>query len=639
MTVEAVMDVIDRLTDDYGADPAMTARVDAYAIWCVPVANPDGLHIVFTDDDLWRKNARDNDDNGRLNWKDGVDTNRNYEWAWGNECLGSSGTTSAATYRGPAPATEPETRALIELGRRIRPVFDIEYHSYGEDVFYAMGCDPQFSPRLDTIVGVDGSISRVIAEQYAARLIQADGEPGFLAAPYGNRVDGIGRDHQAHENGSIAFVTELNTAAQGDFHPDYDTWRAPTVEGQRPGWLWLLDRIAGPAVGGHVVDVATGIPVGADVSLDEMHLSDGRRLTSDASTGRFHIIVVPGDYTLRVSATGYEDQTLPITVGDAWEPIVVPLQPTGSTLLASTSFEDPTEVATWTVGAPDDDASSGIWEWGVPSGTHTGDVPAGTLERGAPSFDRTPGEGSRAFVTGNEPGASFDDDDIDRGTTTLVSPIYDLDGWYAVEVAWQQWLRTDVEDPLDGLVVEVSVDGGQNWAPMAAWFQSSTSEAGSPAWVERQVRLDDFALPGAGMRLRFGATDTGPRNVVEAAIDDVQITGFSLTGQGRVTGVGFVGLDRSSLGWQSVPGAADAIYVVARGDLANLGSDASGVQLGPLTCLGSGEPGDTALTDSATPSPGEGWFYLVRFGLGYSQGDWGVGSDGSLRIGPIDCTP
>ena len=258
MTVEAVIDILEHLTNNYGIDPEVTAAVDAYAIWCVPVANPDGLHIVFTDDDLWRKNARDNDGNGRINWKDGVDTNRNYEWAWGNQCLGSSGTTSRPTYRGPAPATEPETLALIELGRRVRPVFDVEYHSYGEDVFYAMGCDPAFSPTLDTIPGPEPSISRVVAEQYAARMIQADGEPGFIAAPYGSRVDGIGRDQQAHEHGSIAFVTELNSGAEGGFHPDYATWRDATVEGQRTAWMWLLGRIAGPAVGGHVVDSATG---------------------------------------------------------------------------------------------------------------------------------------------------------------------------------------------------------------------------------------------------------------------------------------------------------------------------------------------------------------------------------------------
>ena len=407
MSVEATMDVVEFLTQRYGTDPVVTAHVDAYQIWCVPLANPDGVYIVFSDDDLWRKNARDNDGNGRINWKDGVDTNRNYDWAWGGACLGSSDTASAPTYRGAAQASEPETRALIELSRRVRPVVDVEYHSYGEDVFYAMGCDPTFGPTLDTIPGPDPSIDRVIAEEYAARLIQADGEPGFVAAPFGERVDGIGRDQQAHEHGSVAFVTELNSDLEGGFHPDYALWRNATVEGQRPGWMWLLERIAGPAVGGHVVDAASGSPVQSDVSLDQLRIRDGRRLTTHPGTGRFHLLVVPGSYTLRVRAPGYVEAVRPLVVGSVWQPVVVALEPDGSTRLARTEFESPAETLGWSVGSSGDDADSGLWQWGVPQGTHLGDVLAGTLQIGAPSFDRTPGAGQRAFVTGNRAAASM----------------------------------------------------------------------------------------------------------------------------------------------------------------------------------------------------------------------------------------
>ena len=398
MTPEVVMDVIDHLTDNYGADPDITDYVDSYQVWCVPMVNPDGVEIVFNEDQLWRKNARDNDDNGRVTWKDGVDINRNFEWGWGNQCQGSSDATSAATYRGPFEVSEPETRAVIELGRRVRPVFYVEYHSYGEDVFYAMGCDPDaFSPTLSTIADADQSISRVVGEAYASRIIQADGEPGFVPAPFGNRVDGIGRDHQAYENGAIAFVTELNSAGENGFRPFFNTWRQPTVEGQRPGWLWLLERIAGPAIGGTVKDALTGLPVAADVTLDQMSLPDGRRLTSREDTGRFHLVVVPGNYTLRLGAPGYQDVAVPLTVGATWQPLDVTMSPTGSTLLLRASFEDPTDAGAWTIGSAEDTATSGIWEWGEPLETHEGDVLSLDLEFGAPPLDRTPGQGSRAF--------------------------------------------------------------------------------------------------------------------------------------------------------------------------------------------------------------------------------------------------
>ena len=72
-------------------------------------------------------------------------------------------------------------------------------------------------------------------------------------------LDGIGRDHQAHEHGTIAFVTELNSAGENGFQPFFNTWRQPTVEGQRPGWVWLL---AGLLVGLFAAYVAG---IGAEV--------------------------------------------------------------------------------------------------------------------------------------------------------------------------------------------------------------------------------------------------------------------------------------------------------------------------------------------------------------------------------------
>ena len=75
----------------------------------------------------------------------------------------------------------------------------------------------------------------MIAEEYASRIVQADGGQGFSPASYGSRVDGTGRDQQFYENGAIAFVSEVDNAAEGGLRPDYGVWRDATVEGQRPG--------------------------------------------------------------------------------------------------------------------------------------------------------------------------------------------------------------------------------------------------------------------------------------------------------------------------------------------------------------------------------------------------------------------
>jgi len=645
MTVEVVMDVIDHLTDNYGIDTDITARVDAYQIWCVPIVNPDGVNRVFITDNYWRKNLRDNDDDGAITFDDGVDLNRNYEWGWGGQCGGSSGTFSSEAYRGPYEGSEPETQGMIALGRRIGPVFDVEYHSYGEDVFYALSCDPQLSPTLPTITPGDPpndnqTISRIIAEGFAAAIVQADGGQGFEAAPYGGRVDGTGRDHQYHENGAIGFVVEVNRRSEGGFQPDYERRRDPTVEGQRPGWLWLIDRISGPAVGGHVLDAVTGLPVAADVSLDEMQLPDGKRLTSRDDTGRFHIIVVEGNYTLRVSAPGYQDAAVPLVVGPSFSPVQVDLVPTGASRIVLEDFEDPANAALWTFGDAGDTATDGFWVWDEPQGTHHGFVQT-TLLFGNARLDRTPGEGRLALVTGNEAAAGFTTDDVDGGVTTVTSPSFDLSGLYAVEVSWQRWFRKDASDLVDDLVVEVSDDGGTGWIVLEDLDVTTATADASPAWVATSVRLDDLVAPGPDIRFRFRASDTGTDNTVEAAIDDLELRGFSLLAQGDVSGVIVGDAADTVVGWNSALGAPDAVYDVVRGDLSSLSEGPGGIDLGTLTCIESDSVDTTTAGDADTDAPavGTGFFYLVRFELGMSVGGYGQGTSSGERTGTGGCSP
>jgi len=41
------------------------------------------------------------------------------------------------------------------------------------------------------------------------------------------------------------------------------------------------------------------------------------------------------------------------------------------------------------------------------------------------------------------------------------APPFDVDGWYAVELRFQHWLRVDTSDPLDGLTLE-AIDASDN---------------------------------------------------------------------------------------------------------------------------------------------------------------------------------
>jgi len=116
ITPEMVRRLMHHYLDGYGSDRQLTRIVDTTELWFLPVSNPDGYDFTFTEGNrLWRKNLRDNNGDGVITPGDGVDLNRNFQTKWGYDNEGSSPEPSSETYRGPSPASEPETKALDGL--------------------------------------------------------------------------------------------------------------------------------------------------------------------------------------------------------------------------------------------------------------------------------------------------------------------------------------------------------------------------------------------------------------------------------------------------------------------------------------------------------------------------------------------
>ncbi|MCI0644033.1 MAG: PKD domain-containing protein [Chloroflexi bacterium] len=139
------------LVQNYGSDPDVTWLLDYHEVHLLLHANPDGRKKAETGL-LWRKNT---DNNYCANTDSrGVDLNRNFEFQWGC-CGGSSSNQCSDTYRGPSPASEPETQAVQNYVQSIFPdqradpigaaapvtatgVF-IDIHSYSELVLWPWG--------------------------------------------------------------------------------------------------------------------------------------------------------------------------------------------------------------------------------------------------------------------------------------------------------------------------------------------------------------------------------------------------------------------------------------------------------------------------------------------------------------------
>jgi hypothetical protein len=110
-------------------------------LWFVPMVNPDGYDYTFQNKGtrLWRKNLRDVNGDGTITPGDGVDPNRNWPTKWNYDDEGSSTESADETYRGAGPASESEVAALDRLFKRVKPKFQIDYHSFGNLILYPEG--------------------------------------------------------------------------------------------------------------------------------------------------------------------------------------------------------------------------------------------------------------------------------------------------------------------------------------------------------------------------------------------------------------------------------------------------------------------------------------------------------------------
>lgn len=131
--------------ENYESDPAIKNLVDNQEMYFIPIVNPDGVKwneiIAPQGGGLQRKNLRPgvNDlgsttctntgNQTACNALRGVDLNRNSSYYWGFDNVGSSPTQSRDTYRGPFPASEPETQILADFVASRDFEYAINHHS------------------------------------------------------------------------------------------------------------------------------------------------------------------------------------------------------------------------------------------------------------------------------------------------------------------------------------------------------------------------------------------------------------------------------------------------------------------------------------------------------------------------------
>ena len=179
--------------------PDVVNILNSTELWFVLVQNPDGYQYTFDVDRLWRKNLRDNDGVPGISSLDGVDGNRNFAEHWNYDDEGSGTITSDETYRGPAPFSEPETRAIRDLLSEIHPEYHISYHSFGQLLLYPFGFQVNTPSADDPIyVAWAGTDKKPAVQGY---------NPGVGADLY--TTNGEQTDYAAAVQGALAITPEL----------------------------------------------------------------------------------------------------------------------------------------------------------------------------------------------------------------------------------------------------------------------------------------------------------------------------------------------------------------------------------------------------------------------------------------------
>ena len=210
---EMTMEFAHQLAEDGGRFARLRARVRTFVF---PVANPDGFVISRTTDPMRRTNA------------DGVDLNRNASAFWGGP--DSSDDPSSERYRGPAPLSEPEARAIHDFSVAHQVAVIDVLHGYGGAVLYQPGFRDTDEPGLPAGTPVPGH-GRFEA---LARRMAADAGYDAGSAAYPSDITGATEDFNYFDQFSSAYTIEVG---HGAFQPPYSQ-----VEEEYPGVAAALVR-------------------------------------------------------------------------------------------------------------------------------------------------------------------------------------------------------------------------------------------------------------------------------------------------------------------------------------------------------------------------------------------------------------
>ncbi|XP_010623587.1 mast cell carboxypeptidase A [Fukomys damarensis] len=154
-------------TKSYGKNKIMTKLLDRMNFYILPVFNVDGYIWSWTQNRMWRKNRSKNKNSSCI----GTDLNRNFDVSW--KSSPSSNNPCSDIYRGPAPESEKETKAVTDFIRRHLKSIKayITFHSYSQMLLFPYGYTTKLPCNQEDLNKVAKIGTDVISTRYETHYI------------------------------------------------------------------------------------------------------------------------------------------------------------------------------------------------------------------------------------------------------------------------------------------------------------------------------------------------------------------------------------------------------------------------------------------------------------------------------------
>ncbi|XP_043329996.1 mast cell carboxypeptidase A isoform X1 [Cervus canadensis] len=149
-------------TKTYGKNKTMTELLNQMNFYVLPVFNVDGYIWSWTQNRMWRKNRSRNQNSKCI----GTDLNRNFNISWNS--LPNTSDPCQEIYRGPAPESEKETKAVRDFIRsHLKSIKAyITFHSYSQMLLFPYGDTSELPPNHEDLVKVAKIATDVLSTPY-----------------------------------------------------------------------------------------------------------------------------------------------------------------------------------------------------------------------------------------------------------------------------------------------------------------------------------------------------------------------------------------------------------------------------------------------------------------------------------------